>query len=308
MNHLKKIQTLTLWTTFILTIHHTTFGQSGFSQKYGTENDYKRLYYLNTQYLQSWIRSDTATYNSLLWAEDFLLQNADGSIYPKRQLMQLYGKPRFDKIEYFFTENVIVQFITDSAAMVLARTPLRIVGQTSESVTQYNDLYVKRKGKWKCVEANITGLSKPGDPAVSFTKIPTPTPAHHISIYPGTEEDKKKLTELNEKHARGFLRSKVKLVENILAEDFILLSSNGLLYRKDDILEQIKSEAKTNSIDTYRIENLAIRFVALNIAVVHAVIVFKTTDGKTSAVQYNDIYAKRNGWVCVSGNNALIRN
>src|SRR5687768_5897322 len=120
-----------------------SYGQAAFAQKFGTATDYKRLYFLNLQYTQSWVRSDTATYNHLLWADDFVHQNgADGLLYPKKKISPLFGKPRFEKLEYFFPENVIIQFITNEAAMVFARPSLLLVGQSTESFSQYNDVYV----------------------------------------------------------------------------------------------------------------------------------------------------------------------
>jgi hypothetical protein len=59
---------------------------------------------------------------------DFVHQNsADGLLYQKKKLMPLFGKPRFERIEYFFPENITIRFITDEVAMILARTPLRHV-------------------------------------------------------------------------------------------------------------------------------------------------------------------------------------
>jgi hypothetical protein len=285
-----------------------SLAQTAVSQKDDNVNDYKRLYFLNLQYTQSWLRSDTATYNQLLWAEDFVHQNgADGILYPKKALLALFGKPRFDKITYFFPENVMIQFISKEAAMVFASPPLQLVGQSEETRTQYNDVYVKRNGEWICVSANITPLSKSGDAPATFTKLPEPTEL--ISYHSGSENDKSILTELNAKHAEAFQQSKSELLENILADDFILLSSNGRLYKKKEVLTQIKTQRKNNSVDAYSIENLNIRFVASDVAMIHAAIVTRLKDGKTTAIQCNDIYAKRGDrWVCVSGNNTPIRN
>src|SRR5258706_5507413 len=121
-----------------------SFGQSlPFSQKYGTEEDYRRLFFLNTLYIQSYVRSDTATYNHLLWADDFVQQSPNGILIPKKQLSPLFGRPRFEKLEYFYAENVMIHFITSDAAMIYAATPLRIKGQSTSSSSQYNDIYIK---------------------------------------------------------------------------------------------------------------------------------------------------------------------
>ncbi len=292
----------------VLLITSKSFCQNVFSQKYGTEADYKRLYFLNLQYTQSWVRSDTSTYNYLLWADDFVHQNSsNGILYPKKKISPLFGTPRFEKIEYFYPENATIQFINNEAAMIFARTPLRLVGQSTELASQYNDIYIKRDGKWTCVSANVTAITKPGDAPPTFTKSPEPVAL--ISHLAGFEKDKNILKDLNTKHAEAFLRSKSELVENILADDFVLLAANGLLYKKQEVLEQIKNSAEKNSVDTYTIENLTIRFVAADIAMIHASVITKLKDGRNTGLQYNDIYVKREGnWVCVSGNNTPIRN
>lgn len=284
--------------------------QKTISQKYGTDEDHRRLYFLNIQYIQSWVRSDTATYNHLLWADDFVhINSSDGAVIPKKELAPLFGKPRFERLEYFYPENVVIQFIRNDAAMIYAKTSLGLAGQQKEISGRYNDVYLKRDGKWICVAANTVAIPSPGadNPVQGFTKIPEPT--QFISFYIGTENDKNILKELNAKYAEAFARSKSEMVENILAEDFTLQASNGQLYKKQDMFDQIRNQAKNNNIDTYSIENLGIRFVASDIAMIYAIFVAKQKDGKSTATQYNDIYVKRQGnWVCVSGNNTPVKN
>jgi ketosteroid isomerase-like protein len=306
MNFLNKIKLMIGIGSFGISLAHAQSAAP--AQKYGTAEDFKRLYFLNSQYIQSWIRSDTATYDRLLWAEDFVHQNStDGMLIPKKRLMPLFGQPRFDKIEYFYTENVTIQFITNEAALVFARTPFKGAGSAAESLSQYNDVYVKRDGKWICVSANITMITKPGDPPATFTKVPDPTPL--ISYHAGTQKDKTILKELNAKHAEAFMRSKPDLAESIFSDDYVLLASNGLLYTKTDVVRQIKDGANQNNVDSYSIENVNIRFVASDVAMIHAVAVIKLKDGKIRALQYNDLYVYRDSfWKCVSGNDTPIRN
>jgi hypothetical protein len=286
-----------------------SFAQSPtFSQKYGTEEDYHRLFFLNIQYVQSWVRADTATFNRLLWAEDWIQQNSgDGLLYTKKQLLPVFGAERFETLNYFYPTNTNIQFVTNDVALVYSLTPYSHRTGVKE-LSQYNDVYVRRKGNWVCVSANISTLRKPGDSPVKFGKVPTPPPM--VSFLKGSEEDKKVLTEINARHAEAFATSKSELLENILAEDFILLQTNGLLYKRNEVLEQVKASAKSNPQNKYSIENLFIRFVAHDVAMVHAAFVSTNKeDGMQSGIQYNDIYVKRNkAWVCVSGNNTSINN
>lgn len=285
-----------------------SFAQSPtFSQKYGTEEDYHRLFFLNIQYVQSWVKADSATFNRLLWAEDWIQQNSgDGLLYSKNQLLPVFGAERFETLNYFYPTNTNIQFVTNDVALVYSLTPFSNKTGDKE-VMQYNDVYVRRNGNWICVSANISGLRKPEDPPAKFGKLPTLPPM--FSFLKGSEEDKKKLTEINARHAEAFATSKSELLENILAEDFILLQTDGLLYKRNDVLEQVKVSAKSNPQNKYSIQNLFIRFVSPAVAVVHAAFVSTAKDGSQSGTQYNDIYVKRNNtWVCVSGNNTSINN
>jgi hypothetical protein len=282
----------------------STFSQMPLTEQYGSKNDYKRLYYLNNLYIQSWLRSDTATYNRLLWADDFVHQNSsDGLLYPKKQIGERFGKPRFDKIAYFFPENIQIRFITNDAAMIYARTPYKSLGDTTELLSCYNDVYVRRDGQWVCVSANVTAIPKPGDPPATLTKLPKAISLP--SFHAGTKADILNLRTLNDEQAAAFFGNKPTALERIWADDFIFLSPEGLLQTKQALLKSLRSDI----VKTWKIENLVIRFVAADVAMVHGALIIDFPDGKTSGIQYNDIYVKRDQkWVCVAGNNTPINN
>lgn len=126
----------------------------------------------------------------------------------------------------------------------------------------------------------------------------------------GSPDDLKTLRELNNQHAAAFANGDRAILQNkILAEDFMLIASNGNLQGKEEILDDVDaSMAYTQNIFSHALENVIIRFVAPDVAMVHARITFTMRDGTiTTGIQYNDIYAKRNGqWVCVSGNNSPV--
>ncbi|MBL7726798.1 MAG: hypothetical protein JNM68_03885, partial [Dinghuibacter sp.] len=170
--------------------------QLTFNQPYGSENDYKRLWYLNIQYIQSWVRSDTITYDTLLWAGDFVHQGgANGYLYPKKEIMPIFGQQRFAGIDYFFANNTVIQFINDDAAMVFSRPLYRDRTGAAETVSQYNDIYVKRNGNWICVSANITSVSGSNMPLPVLKEIPPPTT--FVTLFSGTETDKTTIKRLN---------------------------------------------------------------------------------------------------------------
>jgi Domain of unknown function (DUF4440) len=128
--------------------------------------------------------------------------------------------------------------------------------------------------------------------------------------YGATPVDIKALQELNEQHANAFATGNSAILnDKILADDFILISNNGKVYRKPEVIQQVvDSKASVQNIVSHTLENVIIRFVAPGVSMVHARIKFKMKDGTiTNGVQYNDIYAMRNGrWICVSGNNTPV--
>jgi hypothetical protein len=138
---------------FLLLILNST----GFAQKLENEEGRNRLIYLNSLYLQSYIRSDTATFNNLLWADEFTQTNPDGSVFTRKENAIRFGKPRFDKIVYFYGDSIDITFLKPDKAVIYVRNPsgFNINGKLEESVSWYKDTYEKRKGAWKCVAAVI---------------------------------------------------------------------------------------------------------------------------------------------------------
>lgn len=281
--------------------------QSKFSQPYGTEQDYKRLWYLNIQYIQSWVRSDTATYDKLLWAEDFVHQSgANGYLYPKKEIMPIFGEKRFADIEYFYADNTQIQFITDSVAMVLSRPPYLGKGSSTESLSQYNDVYVKRNGNWICVSANITAVTDSNTALPIFKKLPPAT--KFVSVLQGNKEEIAEIARLHKVTKEIVEQADYKKAEELLDSQFILLAKDGSLFSKKQLLDQFKTQIK-KEIKSYTVANLVVRFVATDVAMVHGAIVYKSTNGEMTGVQFNDIYVKRgSNWKFVSANNTPIKN
>ena len=130
---------------------------SSFAQKSIQEDDLNRLMYLNSLYLQSYIHSDTATFSKLLWAEEFTQTNPDGSVFTRKENAIRFGKPRYDKIVFFYGDNIKITFLKDDLAEIYVRNPsgFLIDGKLEKNVSWYKDTYQKRNGEWKCISAVI---------------------------------------------------------------------------------------------------------------------------------------------------------
>lgn len=145
------IKNLTILSLFLM-LYSTNF-----AQKTTHDADQNRLIYLNSLYLQSYIHSDTATFNTLLWAETFTQTNPDGSIFTRQENAVRFGKPRFDKIIYFYGDDIKIKFLKADLADIYVRNPsgFLINGKLEESVSWYKDTYQKINGEWKCIAAII---------------------------------------------------------------------------------------------------------------------------------------------------------
>jgi hypothetical protein len=131
--------------------------RTGAAQKTIQEEDKNRLMYLNSLYLQSYVKSDTATFDKLLWADEFTQTNPDGSVFTRKENALRFGQPRFDKIFYFYGDNIKITFFRDDLAEIYVRNPsgFLIDGKLQESVSWYKDTYQKINGVWKCISAVI---------------------------------------------------------------------------------------------------------------------------------------------------------
>ena len=67
----------------------------GAAQKTIDEEDKNRLMYLNSLYLQAYVKSDTAMFDQLLWADEFTQTNPDGSVFTRKENAVRFGEPRF---------------------------------------------------------------------------------------------------------------------------------------------------------------------------------------------------------------------
>lgn len=284
-----------------------TIAQPKFEQQYGSECDYKRLWYLNIQYIQSWVRSDTVTYNKLLWAEDFVHQSgANGYLYPKKEIMSIFGENRFDAIEYFYADNTIIKFITDTVAMIYSKPVYRGRDDKEESLSRYNDVYIKRNGNWVCVSASITAINNSSNKFLALKVIPQKI--NFVTLLEGNNEDIAEIKKLNGITREMLEKPAVKVLEELFDDEFMMINREGNLYSKKQLLKNFSSIAKQQQLP-YTIENFALRFISSNVAMVHGAMVYKLDNGAISGVQFGDIYVKRGSkWKCVAVNNTPIKN
>ena len=136
-----------LWTTLTL-VSQTCFSQS---------KDIEILKNLNKDWINSYPTKDSMTLNRI-FADDFVLINHRGARMTKKDIIS-----NLDKQETLSTniDMVDVKLLADNVGVVTAYTTFVLKSDGKEMTGQncYQDIYVKRKGKWMAVMAHVTLLS-----------------------------------------------------------------------------------------------------------------------------------------------------
>jgi uncharacterized protein (TIGR02246 family) len=126
---------------------------AAFSQK----KDVEILTKLNAAWIHSYPTKDKATLQRI-FADDFVLINHKGIKMTKKDIID-----NLDKQETLSAnvDSIDVRLLTDEVGVVTAYTTF--VLKTGDKVMTgkncYQDIYIKRKGKWMAVTAHVTLLS-----------------------------------------------------------------------------------------------------------------------------------------------------
>jgi uncharacterized protein (TIGR02246 family) len=131
----------------------TLFSQACFSQA----KEIEILKNLNRDWINSYPTKDSATLNKI-FADDFVLINHKGTRMTKRNIIGNLDK---QKIMSAKIDSVDVKLVTDDVGVVTAYSTFVLISDGKEMTGKncYQDIYVKRKGKWVAVTAHVTLLS-----------------------------------------------------------------------------------------------------------------------------------------------------
>lgn len=266
--------------------------------------DSMRLRYLNDQYIQSWIKSDTATYHRLLWADEFVhLGAAKGKLFTKTALSPVFAAKRFDQIDFFYADSVIIRLVADSVAFVYAVTPYKGKNSSAVEFSRYNDVYIKYAEGWKCVAANTVNI----DPLhFKLTEIQRPYPDPQPR-FPGgliKAEAGAKILQLNQRWVKAYARNdQLFLAKNTSEKNWVTYPDGSL---DKGMLKTFRSLAIPPFRDS--IIHEAVFFPRNDFAIVRNVLLFTIGQAKMMALQICNYYLHHNGtWEMVSFNATAIR-
>jgi ketosteroid isomerase-like protein len=127
--------------------------------QYGNSNkDLEQLKALNKQFINNYRTSDTAAHSRLIHP-DFVCIESSGRIIGRREYLATWGMgPEYVAFDY---EDEKIRIFGNMALVRSKNTyTIKTSDKTISGATIYTDTYIKEKGKWSCVQAQITGVRK----------------------------------------------------------------------------------------------------------------------------------------------------
>jgi uncharacterized protein (TIGR02246 family) len=140
-------------TKIFLSILLTIILQNSFSQS----KDIEKLTKLNQDWLNSSIKKDTATI-AKIFADDFVLISPNGV---KRTKHDAVRNILYQDIKSINIDSIDVRLLTNDVGLITCYLTfvLKIDGKEVTGKNCYQDVYVKRKGRWFAVSAHVTLLN-----------------------------------------------------------------------------------------------------------------------------------------------------
>jgi len=132
---------------FIISV--PVFSQSG---------DIEIIKKLNESWLNCYITRDTAAM-SKIYGDDFILISPSGSKVTKKDALKNLTSSTQNIIS-IKADSVEVRLLSDDVAVITSRAVFKSSEQGKETTgqTSYQDIYVKRNGRWVAVAAHVTFL------------------------------------------------------------------------------------------------------------------------------------------------------
>lgn len=110
--------------------------------------------------------------------------------------------------------------------------------------------------------------------------------------------DLETLTELNHAYVMSVRDSDTKRFDEILAPDFLCTNPDGSLLNRAQFIDLIGKGARITEL---REDEVNVRTIGSDFAIIHARIQYKSKGGVDRVGRYTDDWAKRDGeWLCVS--------
>lgn len=122
-----------------------------------SSDDLRELRRLNTQFIKNFVTSDTAEHNKIIH-KNFICIQGNGTIVDRVEYLKGWATGYKDSGYTSFEKTEEVIRIFGNTALVRSKTPYTklIDGREHTGASVYTDTYIKEKGRWWCVQAQIT--------------------------------------------------------------------------------------------------------------------------------------------------------
>ncbi|PSL45379.1 uncharacterized protein DUF4440 [Chitinophaga niastensis] len=121
--------------------------------------DKEQLSALNAKFIKNFMTNDVASHNEIIHP-DFVYISMSGKIVNRDEYMKAWAHGWNDKVDKSFTYKDEVIRIFGEMALVRSNTFYSWLenGKLMQGKTVYTDTYIKEKGRWWCVQAQITAV------------------------------------------------------------------------------------------------------------------------------------------------------
>jgi uncharacterized protein (TIGR02246 family) len=127
--------------------------QNAFSQS----NDIKELTRLNQNWADLSMKKDTAAF-AKIFADDFVLINPNGA---KRTKWDVIKNTLSQNIKSITIDSIDVRLLTNEIGLITCYTTFVLISNDKEVTGKncYQDVYIKRNGRWFAIAAHVTLLN-----------------------------------------------------------------------------------------------------------------------------------------------------
>ena len=115
---------------------------------------------LNARFINNFITNDVASHDAILH-EEFICIDANGRRVGRDEYLRRWATQfDADRIPYYDYRDEKIDVFGDTALLRSTNKSVRVIdGSETVRMTMYTDVYVRRDGDWKCIQAQITPVA-----------------------------------------------------------------------------------------------------------------------------------------------------
>ncbi len=122
------------------------------------ETDMAALKKLNAKFIHNFVTNDTAAHN-LIIHKDFICISSEGQSIDRQTYLNNWAHG-FDGYTYWDYRNEDIK-IFGNTALVHSQNKYVVIreGKEISGMSMYTDTYIKEKGQWKCIQAQLSKVA-----------------------------------------------------------------------------------------------------------------------------------------------------